>query len=153
MTTVVKSQDNSQEFNSWRLAIAVLADRISSLPKEDREDLFELTKIVFSAETEDERHSAMGAMNEIMEQRPLALVRPDDSDTSSLAPWLAYVSGRIREERTAAGLSQEQLAEKAGLTQSHVSRLENGEHSPSQATIQKIATALGIPAARLDPSA
>jgi ribosome-binding protein aMBF1 (putative translation factor) len=153
MNAVAKSQGSPAEFNSFKLAIAVLADRIASLPKEDKDDLFELTKVVFSAETEEERESAMRAMGEIMEQRPLALVKVEDNENEPLSGWLAFISGRIRDERVKAELTQAQLADKAGLTQSHVSRLENGEHSPSAVTIQKIAAALGIKPSQLDPSA
>ena len=153
--SLIKFQDTSQEFNSFKLAIAVLADRIASLPKADKDDLFELTKILFSADCDEERQSAMRAMDEIMEQRPLALVRPEEPDGNPepLKKWLEYISKRIRDERVKAGLNQTDLAERSGLTQSHISRLENGAHSPNHATIKKIAEALGISASQLDPSA
>jgi ribosome-binding protein aMBF1 (putative translation factor) len=97
----------------------------------------------------------MRAMDEIMEQRPLRVERLEEptSPNEALQNWLAFISQRIRSARMAAGLNQTELAEKAGLTQSHISRLENGEHSPNQLTIQKIAKALDIPASDLDPSA
>ncbi|MEX2175590.1 MAG: helix-turn-helix transcriptional regulator [Pirellulaceae bacterium] len=155
MTTLTRSQDNAQEFSTFKLAIAVLAERLASLPKADKEDLFDLTKILFSAECDEERQSAMRAMDEIMEQRPLALVNPVPIGevTEPLQNWLDFISKRIRDARVAAGLNQTALADKAGLTQSHISRLENGDHSPSQATIRKIAAALGMEASELDPSA
>jgi DNA-binding XRE family transcriptional regulator len=153
--TLTKVQDNSNEFDAFKLAIAVLANRIASLPPADKEDLFELTKILFSATSEEERTSAMRAMDEIMLQRPLKLARVEEpaDPTKGLENWLGFVSWAIREHRIEAGLSQTELAERTGLTQSHISRLENGEHSPSHTTIAKIAAALGISASKLDPSA
>jgi len=62
-----------------------------------------------------------------------------------------FVGKKIRERREAAGLTQEQLAEKSGLPQSHISRLENARHSPSRSTLDKIASALQISLADLDP--
>src|SRR5688500_7617513 len=105
--TLTKSQDNSQEFNTFKLAIAVLAERVSSLPEADKNDLFELTKIVFSASSEEEKQSAMRAMDEIMEQRPLPLIKVDEPESvnDKLGGWLAFISGRIREARTAAGMT------------------------------------------------
>lgn len=47
--------------------------------------------------------------------------------------------------RTAAGVTQAEVAERIGTTQSAVARLESGggKHSPSIATLQKYAHALG----------
>ncbi|OHB75234.1 MAG: hypothetical protein A2W31_11590 [Planctomycetes bacterium RBG_16_64_10] len=66
---------------------------------------------------------------------------------------MAFVSAKIRDCRKAAGLTQQQLEEKTGLPQSHISRLENGEHSPSHATLEKIAKALNMPVTMFDPCA
>lgn len=154
MAAALKVTNNSPDYNSFNLAIAVLAERLASLPQADKDDLFELTKILFTAENDEELRSAQRAMGEIMEQRPLAVVRVEDADNpAALEKWLGYVSWRIRDAREKAGMSQQELAKASGLTQSHISRLENGEHSPSCATIQKIADALKLPASHFDPSA
>jgi len=47
----------------------------------------------------------------------------------------------LREKR---GLSQRQLAERVGTTQSAVARLEAGSISPSLPTLDKVAEALGV---------
>ena len=50
----------------------------------------------------------------------------------------------LRERRTAAGLSQEQLAEAADLHRNYVGLVERGKNSPSLAAIEGLATALGL---------
>ncbi len=41
-------------------------------------------------------------------------------------------------------LTQQQLADKSGLTQSAIARLETGDSAPRTATLKKIAAAMGI---------
>jgi transcriptional regulator with XRE-family HTH domain len=55
----------------------------------------------------------------------------------------------LRRLRTKRGLSQQTLAEKSGLSREYVARLETGQHNPSLATLQRLATALGVPVTRL----
>jgi len=52
----------------------------------------------------------------------------------------------VRETRKSAGLSQERLAEKAGLSTVFISRIERGVESPSVDSLVKIARALDITA-------
>lgn len=137
------------------LAIAVLEDRVRSLPKEDRDDLLALAESLGSAETEEERDAATRGMREILRPQKGGL-RPMESTnqpSQDLQSWMDSVGKRIRCFREQAGLTQQELAEKAGLRQSHISRLEQGHHSPSALTLQKIADVLGIPASKLDLSA
>jgi transcriptional regulator with XRE-family HTH domain len=63
------------------------------------------------------------------------------------------VSTRLRTTRESAGITQEELAKRTGIQQSHLSRLEQGEHSPTQKTLMKIANALGVEISVFDPSA
>lgn len=53
---------------------------------------------------------------------------------------------KLRAARKAAGLTQAQLAEKAGYTQRDVSRWESGVVEPVASTVRKLADALGCPA-------
>ena len=53
---------------------------------------------------------------------------------------LAFEIRALREKK---GLSQRELAERVGTTQSAIARLEAGKVSPSLPTLDKIATALG----------
>ena len=49
----------------------------------------------------------------------------------------------IREQRLARGLTQSQLALRAGSTQAAVSRLERGELSPTFETFERLLTVMG----------
>ena len=51
---------------------------------------------------------------------------------------------RIAALRKLAGLSQEQLAERARLQRTHISRIEAGKYAVTLETVQAIAEALGM---------
>jgi transcriptional regulator with XRE-family HTH domain len=51
---------------------------------------------------------------------------------------------RLKRLREGAGLSQRELAEKAGMHQFGVAKLEQGLREPSWATVQALAAALGV---------
>jgi ribosome-binding protein aMBF1 (putative translation factor) len=55
----------------------------------------------------------------------------------------ATVARSIIRKRLAAGLSQKELATKAGITPETLSRIESGKHRPQTATFDKIVEALG----------
>ena len=55
------------------------------------------------------------------------------------------VGKRIQECRQKAGLTQEQLSEKSGISQKHISRIEQGYHDTHFTMIYKIAKALNVP--------
>ncbi|WP_409967541.1 helix-turn-helix transcriptional regulator [Bengtsoniella intestinalis] len=48
----------------------------------------------------------------------------------------------IIERRTESGITQIQLAEKSGVSQANISKIENGVSLPSVATLKKLADAL-----------
>jgi ribosome-binding protein aMBF1 (putative translation factor) len=137
------------------MAISVLVERIRTLPDEDTKDLFELSNALFAAETDEDRDSAAQAISEILKQAPIEVRRGVDLGEPGLGlrKWMGFVGDRIRQARRKAGLTQKELAERSGLRQSHISRLERGRHSPSFVTVEKIAKALDIPVSQLDPSA
>ena len=51
---------------------------------------------------------------------------------------------RLREQRARKGLSQEELAEQAGLSLRTIQRIENGETAPRGDTLKRIAAALKV---------
>ncbi len=54
------------------------------------------------------------------------------------------IGKRIREERLILRLTQEQLAEKAGLNESYVGQIERGTKNPSLESLIKLSAALGV---------
>ncbi|MGW0879248.1 helix-turn-helix domain-containing protein [Streptomyces sp. NPDC002671] len=55
----------------------------------------------------------------------------------------AYLFGKaIRDRRTALGLTQTQLGERAGMTQAAISRLEHGGSTPTIPLLERLAAAL-----------
>lgn len=54
------------------------------------------------------------------------------------------LGNKIRQIRKSNGLTQEQLAEKAGIDDKHLSKIENGLHLPTYKTLQKLFEALHI---------
>jgi transcriptional regulator with XRE-family HTH domain len=56
---------------------------------------------------------------------------------------------RVREHRLSAGLSQEELAQAAGIHRTYVSSLERGQRNVSLDNIIALARALKVDAARL----
>lgn len=50
----------------------------------------------------------------------------------------------LRERREAAGISQEQLADRAGLHRTYVSLIERGKRTASIEVVRKVAAALGV---------
>ncbi len=55
------------------------------------------------------------------------------------------LSERLRALREASQLSQEDIAERTGFTQSFVSRVEDGDEVPALVALEKWASALGDP--------
>lgn len=131
------------------MAVTVVMDRIGRLTKQDRDDLFSLVKELACASTEEDRIGIRDTMVEILDGGRLSVEAADLTDASEaperFTKWNEWVSKRIKDARVEAGLTQEQLAEKTGLPQSHISRIENAKHSPARATIEKVAKALGKP--------
>jgi transcriptional regulator with XRE-family HTH domain len=68
---------------------------------------------------------------------PLGATRPRDTMSGMDAAEL------VRSARTRAGLSQRQLALRAGVSQPAVARLESGRHTPSLTTLARLLAACG----------
>ena len=135
------------------MAVRVIERRLRNLPKEERELFWETIRYASSDDPEDREEAIKTCLEILSPIPPSAKVSPmvADDNEASLGTWTGFVSDRVKKARLDAALTQEQLAEKAGIPQSHVSRIETGKHSPTQMTLQKIATALSLPLSHFDP--
>src|ERR1700693_4446543 len=118
------------QVRAMTMALAILVERIRSLPKDDRDDLYELMKEIPVAETEEDLQEVFVGMSEILDQKDVSLekLNCDNKAGNGLQKWIDFVAERIKFLREAAGLTQTELAEKSGLPQSHISRLEGRKH-------------------------
>jgi len=57
----------------------------------------------------------------------------------------ALLGARLRDHRRRLGLSQSQLAARAGVNQGYLSSIEKGDRTPRPDTLRAIAVALGVP--------
>ena len=57
---------------------------------------------------------------------------------------MSLAGDNIRAARMAAGLTQKQLGDKAGIAEPTIRRYELGKLNPKLSTLQKIANALGV---------
>ena len=132
------------------MALSVIQERVKAIPAADRDDLFVLLREFLTTEDDEPRESAALAITEIVE-RSRGTVRHGNLADGEPSKWLEFISKRIRDLRKQAGMTQDELADRGGLTQSHLSRLEKGDHSPNGATLAKLARALGVPDSTFQP--
>jgi transcriptional regulator with XRE-family HTH domain len=71
------------------------------------------------------------------------------TEVSMLKPINISFGNRVRKLRTMAGLSQEQLGEKAGVHRTYIGMIERAEKNITLENIEKIAKALSIRIAKL----
>lgn len=74
------------------------------------------------------------------------MTTPSSDDDSEI---VAALGTAIREHRTAAGLSQAKLAERAGISRVYLSVVEAGQKCPTVVVLVHLARGLGIDAAQL----
>lgn len=75
------------------------------------------------------------------------LARPGAQDAYEQAARAFYLGEEVRRLRTEQGLSQRELAQRTGVPQSVIARLEAGGVEPRLSTLDRVAQALGV---RLD---
>ena len=71
-----------------------------------------------------------------------------DSDRVLTTPQIAF-GERIRELRHAAGMTQDDLAERCGLFRTYMSRIETGKGNPTLTMIHALADSLAVPVTAL----
>jgi DNA-binding XRE family transcriptional regulator len=136
------------------MAVGIILDRINRLSDEDRVYLFDFVKEIGSATCEEDIEAIRNGMLEILDQAPSEVREfgPTVEGSPELDKWVQHLAGKVRALREAAGKTQVQLAQQSGLTQSHISRIENAELAPSHKTVEKLAAALGVAPSDLDPT-
>ena len=67
----------------------------------------------------------------------------------SPSPLTEHIARRVRELRSAAGLSLDDLAGRCGVSRSMISLIERGESSPTAVVLEKLAVGLGVSLASL----
>lgn len=65
------------------------------------------------------------------------------AEYDALEPEFAIIQAII-DARKASGLTQKQLAEKTGIAQADISKLEHGNANPSLKTLQRLAAGMGM---------
>ncbi len=83
----------------------------------------------------------MTNFNDFLEKR---LKDPNfKKEYDALEPEFSIIQAII-DARKNAGMTQKELAEKTGITQGDISRLENGSANPSLKTLQRLAEGMGM---------
>jgi len=135
-------------------AIAILIERIAGLEKERKEDLAAIIMDLKSCTKEELAETEQTIREMIFPQLSGNLIRGhagNAGEKDKLDNWVKGVGERIKVLRQKKRMTQEELAKSSGLPQSHISRLESGQHSPSHKTVSAIAQALGVPVTDIDP--
>lgn len=70
---------------------------------------------------------------------------PPDTTAPDERPLETRLGAAIRTHRRRLGMTASELAQRAGLSQGMLSKIENGQTSPSLATLSALAGALGVP--------
>ena len=65
------------------------------------------------------------------------------AEYDALEPEFSIIQAMI-DARKASGLTQQQLAEKTGIAQADISKLENGSANPSLRTLRRLAAGMGM---------
>ena len=65
------------------------------------------------------------------------------AEYDALEPEFSVIQAMI-DARKASGLTQQQLAEKTGIAQADISKLENGSANPSLRTLRRLAAGMGM---------
>ena len=65
------------------------------------------------------------------------------AEYEALEPEFAIIQAII-DARKSHGITQQQLAEKTGIAQADISKLENGSANPSLKTMQRLASGMGM---------
>ena len=85
--------------------------------------------------------SASGAHQEA-DTEVVAIQNGQDAAREPVGNFANAVAKLVASRREALGISQRELAKRAGVSHTVISRIESGEHSPSPRTLERLAEAL-----------
>src|SRR5271155_538403 len=80
----------------------------------------------------------------LAEARAAGVGRPGVASWYERAGLVFELVGAVRSRREELGLSQRQLAERAGMTQPGIARFEAGGTTPTLPLLERLASALGL---------
>jgi DNA-binding transcriptional regulator YiaG len=132
---------------------------LRKLPPKKQERVFRMLDLLESAETCDECQEIAQAISEIIAKAagrwPRGKVEDleegvGDQAKKTVSAYHRNIGEAIRKCREKLKITQEELAERSGLPQSHISRLEAGKHAPTRVTIERLADAMGVKPSQLD---
>lgn len=161
MTTAQQhsGQLTAADVNLQASAIAVLVEKIASLSQEEKDDLMSVVMEIKECDAAEDLDDIQQTIREILFPKmvgPLLergeIKAPSSAARDAVSKRREEIAARLKRLRCAANLTQGQLAEKSGLPQSHISRLEGGQHSPSLKTVVKLSEALNVSIVELDPA-
>jgi DNA-binding transcriptional regulator YiaG len=135
----------------------VILDRILRLRPTQQRRILQLVELYQDAASEQDGIEIGGVLAEILfrDRKSLAATPVEEERSKdagkSLRKHRQFVGGQIKKRRRQLKMSQEELAKRAGIPQSHVCRLETGKHAPTYLTIEKLAKAMDVKPSQLDP--
>ncbi len=152
---LVEQQKSSAQMLFQEAAVTLFIEQIANLDSDVKDDLIQVFMDVGSCPTQEELQEVEQTIRELIFPQAYGNLivgqAGNANESSNLRKWTEQIGGRIKALRKEKGMNQEQLAKASGLPQSHISRLENGQHSPSHKTISALAKALGVTTRDLDP--
>ena len=160
MNTTLENNDLAKVYQkAFEDAQKKLKALLKSLPKDTASDLVELFQQYMEADDEDLKSEIAQTIEELLMPETMQvelreefeLSHEDEYIRNKLTAYRLNVGKVIKDRRTAMGMNQSELAEKAGISQSHICRLETGVHVPTSVTIERIAKALGTAPSQIDP--
>lgn len=166
--TVVDTTGSAREGETFdrhfvRLTSAPILARVLQLSDQAWADYLELREQYRRASSADEKREILDTLVEVVLDEPVRPIPIEQVERQAKAGLPgAAAADRFEREARAFGanlrrlrrdrrMTQPELAGAANMTQPQISYLERGEHRPQEATVRKLAEALGVSAEELLP--
>ena len=125
----VAHKTGDQDSKVLALIFTVVSRRLHGLSADDLADLGQLADGLMDGQIAPDSTSLQSTVFEILSPSKGGVMRMDlsaDLRPAQLQKWVEYIRAKIKGLRDKAGMTQMELADKSGLPQSHISRLEQG---------------------------